>query len=52
MVTVGLAAAGGTGWAVAAARQTMLGRMALYAQYTPRVSMVHVGRIEIAENTP
>ncbi len=52
VVTVGLAAAGGAGWAVAAARQTMQGRMAIYAQYTPRASMVHVGFIEIAENTP
>ena len=52
MVVLGLAAASGAGWAVATARETMLGRMALYAQYTPRSSMVHVGRIEIAENTP
>lgn len=52
VVTVGLTAAGGAGWAVVAARQTMHGRMATYAQYTPRASMVHVGFIEIAENTP
>ena len=52
VVTVGLAAAGGAGWAVAATRQSMQGRMALYAQYAPRASMVHVGFIQIAENTP
>ena len=52
VVTLGLAAAGGANWAVAAARQSMQGRMALYARYTPHASMVHVGFIEIADNTP
>lgn len=52
VVTFGLAAAGGADWAVVAARQSMHGRMALYARYTPRASMVHVGFIQIAENTP
>lgn len=52
VVTAGLAAAGAADWAVATARQTMQGRMAIYGQYTPRTSMVHVGRIEIAENAP
>ncbi len=52
MLAAGLATAGGAAWAVVAARQTMHGRMATYARYTPRPSMVHVGTIEIAENTP
>ncbi len=52
VVAAGLAAAGGANWAVVATRQSMHGRMALYARYTPRASMVHVGFIEIAENTP
>ena len=52
VVMLGLAAVGSAGWAVDAARQTMQGRMAVYARYTRRVSMVHVGLIEIAENTP
>ena len=52
VVTAGLAAAGGADWAVVAARQSMQGRMASYARYTPRASMVHVGFIQIAANTP
>ena len=52
VVMLGLAATGGANWAVAAARESMQGRMALYARYTPHASMVHVGFIEIADNTP
>lgn len=52
MLAAGLGTAGGAAWAVVAARQTMHGRMATYARYTPRASMVHVGTIEIAENAP
>ncbi len=52
VVTAGLAATGAADWAVAATREAMHGRMAVYGQYTPRASMVRVGWIEIAENAP
>lgn len=52
VLATGLAATGAADWAVAAARESMHGRMAVYGQYTPRASMVRVGWIEIAENAP
>lgn len=52
VLTVGLATAGGGAWAIMAARQAMHGHMASFVGVTFRTPAVHVGLIEVAENTP
>ena len=52
MLAIGLATAGAAAWAVMATQQTMHGRMATYIRAGHRAPVVHVGPIEVAENTP
>ena len=52
VLMVGLAMAGGGAWAIMSARQAMHGHMATFVGLTFRTPVVHVGLIEVAENTP
>lgn len=52
VLTIGLATAGGGAWAIMAARQAMHGHMVSFVGVTFRTPAVHVGFIEVAENTP
>ena len=52
VLAIGLGMAGAATWAVMATQQTMHGRMATYIRAGHRAPVVHVGPIEVAENTP